>query len=78
MLTSLDVYGEVFTEFYLHFEWKKSSEEKLTDIRNLFAKLLRKSSSIANPLQFFKYTSSFSEFEDGPHAFTNKLKIARV
>ena len=46
MLIGLDIYGKVETEFQLHFEWKKSTEEKLIDIKDLFAKLLRKSSLI--------------------------------
>ena len=59
----LDIYGEVETEFYLHFEWRKSNEEKLTDIKDLFAKLLRKSSEIANPLQLFKYVGDYQKLD---------------
>ena len=78
MQIGVNIIGEVETEFYLHFDWKKSDQESLTCIKDLFAKLLWKSSSIANPLQFFKYTGDFEELDAGHHQYLNNQKVTRI
>jgi len=49
MTLGLDIPGETEVEFFLHFETAKANQS-LVSMRDLFAKLLRKSSSIASPL----------------------------
>ena len=62
--------GEVDAEFFLHFAWRKSDEAELIGVKDLFATLLQKSSTIATPLQFFTYTGSFEPLDRGESAAT--------
>jgi len=47
-------------------------------MKDLFAKLLRKSSSIASPLQQFKYTNGYSRIDDSSARLVHSnMKVAR-
>jgi len=63
MVPGLDIPGETEVEFFLHFETAKANQS-LVSMRDLFARLLRKSSSIASPLQQFKYTKGYSRIDN--------------
>jgi len=77
MVPSLDIYGEVEAEFFLHFETARANKP-LASMKDLFAKLLRKSSSIASPLQQFKYTGHFERIpSSSARDVYSHMKVAR-
>ena len=72
---ALRQYGEIEVEFWLHFEWRKEQDNEVIGLKEYFGKLLRKSSEIANPLQFLRYDGSFKATKKADQA--ESLAISR-